>query len=678
MSTEHEGGLSGPDRPEPAAGDSVAPLPDAPDASVAAAEPPTDPTLSAYPPPIPEPPAAPGPAAAPAPADAAAPTSAPADASPRGSAPADVPVPASVPASADARVPADAFTPADAAASASAPTGASAPASASADAAVPAGAPVPAPVSADAPASAGAPAPFPADGPALADAPAPVAASSPARADAPVPAPAGSPAPADGSATAPASADGSAPASTEAPAPASADAFAPAVPAAAAASTVPLEKPGLPVPPPGAPAPAPPYAGYPTPGAQYPQYGQYQGTPYPAAPGYPGGGYPGAPFPGFPGAPAPRKRRRPGLATLLVVTALVAGGIGGGIGSWLETRDSSGGSTSVSASVNPKDLSRSPNSIAGIAARSLPSVVTISASNSQESGTGTGFIFDSRGYILTNNHVVAPSTSSGGKLSVTFSDGNSYPATIVGRAEGYDVAVIKLATKPKEALVPLPLGNSDAVQVGDTTIAIGAPFGLSGTVTSGIISAKNRPVASGDETGDEVSYMNALQTDASINPGNSGGPLMNASGQVIGIDSAIQSGGATDSEGQSGSVGLGFAIPINQAQYVAAQLIQTGQPIYPIIGILRDDSYTGDGAKIASGPVQGQPAVTPGGPAAAAGLKAGDVITEFAGVPIDSGPTLVSEIWTHHPGDKVSITYTRNGQSHTTTLVLGKRVGDSQ
>jgi len=459
-------------------------------------------------------------------------------------------------------------------------------------------------------------------------------------------------------------------------------------PAVAAAESAPVSPPP---PPPygGAPAVQQPYPpqGYPQPHpqyGQYGQYGQYQGAPYPGAPYTQGVPYPqgtpyppGTPYPGFPAARAPRKRRLPGLATLLVVTALVAGGLGGGLGSWLETRDSSGGSTSVDASVNPKDLSRAPNSIAGIAARSLPSVVTISASNAQESGTGTGFVFDSRGYILTNNHVVAPSTTDG-KLSVTFSDGNSYPATIVGRAEGYDVAVIKLSEKPKEKLVPLPLGNSDTVQVGDTTIAIGAPFGLSGTVTSGIISAKNRPVASGDESSGQVSYMNALQTDASINPGNSGGPLMNSTGQVIGIDSAIQSGGATDSEGQSGSVGLGFAIPINQAEYVAAQLIQTGQPIYPIIGILRDDSYTGNGAEIATGPVQGQPAVTPGGPAAQAGLQAGDVITEFAGVPIDSGPTLVSEIWSHHPGDKVSITYTRGGQTHTTTLVLGKRVGDSQ
>ncbi|WP_225447630.1 trypsin-like peptidase domain-containing protein [Streptacidiphilus sp. P02-A3a] len=579
MSTEHEGGLSGPDRSEPTTGDSVAPPAAQPDASASGIEPPRDPDLAAYPPPAPDQPAL------------------------------------DEPTTVLAAVPAEA-----------------APAAAPAAPAEPS-------TTADAPVAA-------------ADAVAPTAQLPTAQLPAVQPAPADSVPPA------------AVPAET-------------AVAAAAPGYPAPSAPPAPPAPPSAAPQP---YAGYPQPGeppqypqyAQHPQYGQYQGAPYPAA--YPGAAYPGTPF----GAPqAPRKRRRGGLATLLVVTALVAGGLGGGLGSWLETRDSSGGSTSVAASVNPKDLSRSPNSIAGIAARSLPSVVTISASNSQESGTGTGFIFDSRGYILTNNHVVAPSTN-GGKLSVQFSDGNSYPATIVGRAEGYDVAVIKLGSTPKEKLVPLPLGNSDSVAVGDTTIAIGAPFGLSGTVTSGIISAKNRPVASGDETGTQTSYMNALQTDASINPGNSGGPLMNSDGQVIGIDSAIQSGGATDSEGQSGSVGLGFAIPINQAEWVAAQLIKTGQPIYPIIGILRDDSYTGNGAKIASAPVQGQPAVTPGEPAAKAGLEAGDVITQFAGVPIDSGPTLVSEIWSHHPGDTVSITYTRNGQTHTTTLTLGSRVGDAQ
>jgi len=151
---------------------------------------------------------------------------------------------------------------------------------------------------------------------------------------------------------------------------------------------------------------------------------------------------------------------------------------------------------------------------------------------------------------------------------------------------------------------------------------------------------------------------------------------MNASGEVIGIDSAIQSTGQSEGGGQSGSIGLGFAIPINQAKWVAEQLIKTGQPIYPVMEVLRDDSYQGDGAKIASAPVQGVPAVTPGGPADQAGLKPGDIITEFGGVHIDSGPTLVSEIWSHHPKDVVSITYTRDGKSHTTSLTLGSRTGD--
>jgi putative serine protease PepD len=377
--------------------------------------------------------------------------------------------------------------------------------------------------------------------------------------------------------------------------------------------------------------------------------------------------------------PKPRKKRRGGFIALLAATAVIAGAIGGAIGSAIEDQDSgsSGSSTStvITPTTDPNAQSRPAGSIAAIAARALPSVVTIEASGSSESGTGTGFVYDTEGHILTNNHVVAPSVN-GGKLTVKFSDGSSYPASIVGRAQGYDVAVIKLTQTPREKLTPLPLGDSDKVAVGDATIAIGAPFGLSGTVTSGIISAKNRPVASGDETGAQTSYMNALQTDASINPGNSGGPLMNASGQVIGIDSAIQSTGSNVGGGQSGSIGLGFAIPINQAKRVAEQLIRTGTPIYPIIGILRDDSYTGDGAKIASGPVQGTPAVTPGGPADQAGLKPGDIITKFDGVIIDSGPTLVSEIWSHQPGDKVAVTYTRNGQTHETTLTLGSRKGD--
>ncbi|MFE0460755.1 S1C family serine protease [Kitasatospora sp. NPDC058965] len=402
------------------------------------------------------------------------------------------------------------------------------------------------------------------------------------------------------------------------------------------------------------------------------------GPGYPGAPGYPGGpaGYPGEP--GY-GQPVPVKKGKGGLVALVAAVALIAGLAGGLSGAALKgnssgTSGASHSSTTVTSTNDNKAVNRAPDSVAGIAAKALPSTVTIKAQGSSESGTGTGFVFDTEGHILTNNHVVAPAQG-GGKLSVKFSDGSSYTASVVGQAKGYDVAVIKLDNPPAGKLVPLPLGDSDQVAVGDTTIAIGAPYDLEGTVTSGIVSAKNRPVASGDESGAQVSYMNALQTDASINPGNSGGPLLNASGQVIGINSAIQSN--SSGSGQAGSIGLGFAIPINQAQRVAKMLIQTGTPVYATLGILRNDQYNGDGAQVNTSSVQGTPAVTPGGPADKAGLKPGDVITKLGGVNIDNGPALVSTIWTHAPGDQVDVEYTRNGQTMKTTVTLGSRTGDT-
>ncbi|MEU9132346.1 trypsin-like peptidase domain-containing protein [Kitasatospora sp. NPDC048540] len=404
--------------------------------------------------------------------------------------------------------------------------------------------------------------------------------------------------------------------------------------------------------------------------------------------GTPPGGTGGPGVPGYPSEwgggstpPGPR-RKRGSLIALVAAAALVAGLAGGAIGASLtdgggngSSGSSSHTSTTVTVGDNKKALDRAPDSVAGIAAAALPSTVTIKAQGSSESGTGTGFVFDTEGHILTNNHVVAPAAS-GGKLTVKFSDGSSYPASVVGRAQGYDVAVVKLDNPPKDKLVPLPIGDSDKTAIGDATIAIGAPYGLEGTVTTGIISAKDRPVASGDDMGSQSSYMNALQTDASINPGNSGGPLLNASGQVIGINSAIQSntGGST---GRAGSIGLGFAIPINQAKWVAETLIKDGTPVYAILGVLRNDDYKGDGAQIPSADVRGTPAVTPGGPADQAGLKPGDVITKLGGIAIDSGPTLVSEIWTHKPGEKVEVEYTRDGKTAKTTITLGERKGDN-
>ncbi|MCD9880152.1 S1C family serine protease [Streptomyces guryensis] len=404
--------------------------------------------------------------------------------------------------------------------------------------------------------------------------------------------------------------------------------------------------------------------------------------PPPAMPSYADGGAGGAGSgwgSSYQQQPAP-KSGRGGLVAAILVAALVAGGLGGGLGYTLaKNNDDNTGSTTVSASTSGGDVKRDAGTVAGVAARALPSTVTIEAeSTSGEGGTGTGFVFDTQGHIVTNNHVVADAVD-GGKLTATFPNGKKYDAEVVGHAQGYDVAVIKLKNAPSD-LKPLTLGDSDKVAVGDSTIAIGAPFGLSNTVTTGIISAKDRPVASSDGSGSSsASYMSALQTDASINPGNSGGPLLDASGNVIGINSAIQSTGSGGLGGtsQSGSIGLGFAIPINQAKYVAQQLIKTGKPVYAKIGASVSLEDSSSGAKITEQGASGSAAVESGGPADKAGLKPGDVITKLDDHVIDSGPTLIGEIWTHKPGDQVTITYERDGKSHTVQLTLGSRQGDS-
>ncbi|MER6327013.1 S1C family serine protease [Streptomyces coelicoflavus] len=376
--------------------------------------------------------------------------------------------------------------------------------------------------------------------------------------------------------------------------------------------------------------------------------------------------------------PAPKPGRgRGGLVAGALIAALVAGGLGGGLGYTLAKNNDGNGSTTVSASDTGGSVKRDAGTVAGVAAKALPSTVTIQAEGSNgEGGTGTGFVFDKEGHIVTNNHVVAEAVD-GGKLSATFPNGKKYEAEVVGHAQGYDVAVVKLENAPSD-LNPLPLGDSDKVAVGDSTIAIGAPFGLSNTVTTGIISAKNRPVASSDGSADsKASYMSALQTDASINPGNSGGPLLDAQGNVIGINSAIQStsnGGF--GTGQAGSIGLGFAIPINQAEFVAQQLIKNGKPVYAKIGASVSLEETTNGAKLTEQGVGGSDPVEKGGPADDAGLKPGDVITKLDDRVIDSGPTLIGEIWTHKPGDEVTVTYERGGKQHTTEVTLGSKIGD--
>jgi len=325
-----------------------------------------------------------------------------------------------------------------------------------------------------------------------------------------------------------------------------------------------------------------------------------------------------------------------------IIAGVISGLLAGMIGFMSASMIGNTPAPSISLPASSGDTSpRADDSIAGIAQAVLPVVVSIDVSSSQGSGTGSGFIIRStanESFVLTNNHVV---DGAGGSqdITVTFQDQTQETATIVGTDASYDLAVLRI---DRGNLPVAALGDSDDVVVGDATIAIGSPLGLTGTVTSGIVSALNRPVTAGDAT--DVSFISAIQTDAAINPGNSGGPLVNSRGEVIGINSAIATTGSSVS-GQSGSIGLGFAIPINQARRVATELIETGSSSYPVIGVQLDMSYEGQGALVQS--------VVEGGPASETELAAGDVITAIDGVKVSDGTELVVRIRAKNPGDVV-------------------------
>ncbi|WP_405821853.1 trypsin-like peptidase domain-containing protein [Streptomyces sp. NBC_01390] len=372
------------------------------------------------------------------------------------------------------------------------------------------------------------------------------------------------------------------------------------------------------------------------------------------------------------GRPGARKR---GLVTGALVLALLSGGVGGIVGSYLERHREDGDQVHLSQAANDETLGRAPDSVAGIAARALPSVVTLHVRGAGAEGTGTGFVLDGRGHILTNNHVVE-AAGANGKVTVTFSGGETAEAEIVGRDSGYDLAVVSVSGV--DGLRPVVLGNSDNVAVGDPVVAIGAPFDLANTVTSGIVSAKERPITAGGRDGSDVSYVDALQTDASINPGNSGGPLLDARARVVGINSAIRSAdGASGLEGtQSGSIGLGFAIPINQGRRVAEELINTGRATHPVIGVSLDMDYGGDGARVGTKGNDDGPAVIIGGPGDRAGLAAGDVITGVDGRRVHSGEELIVRIRAHRPGDRLTLSLVRGGSERTISLVLGSSGGN--
>ena len=328
-----------------------------------------------------------------------------------------------------------------------------------------------------------------------------------------------------------------------------------------------------------------------------------------------------------------------------IIAGVISGLLAGMIGFMSASMIGNTPAPSISLPASSGDTSpRADDSIAGIAQAVLPVVVSIDVSSNQGSGTGSGFIIRStanESFVLTNNHVV---DGAGGSqdITVTFQDQTQETATIVGTDASYDLAVLRI---DRGNLPVAALGDSDDVVVGDATIAIGSPLGLTGTVTSGIVSALNRPVTAGDAT--DVSFISAIQTDAAINPGNSGGPLVNSRGEVIGINSAIATTGSSVS-GQSGSIGLGFAIPINQARRVATELIETGSSSYPVIGVQLDMSYEGQGALVQS--------VVEGGPASETELAAGDVITAIDGVKVSDGTELVVRIRAKNPGDVVELT----------------------
>jgi putative serine protease PepD len=347
--------------------------------------------------------------------------------------------------------------------------------------------------------------------------------------------------------------------------------------------------------------------------------------------------------------PAPSARRGRGKLVAAVVGLCLLSGVIGGIASQVaEDRINLAGSTLPEP--GPGATQRPAGSVANIAAVALPSVVTIKVdAGSEGSATGSGFVIDGKGHVLTNNHVVEPGVN--GDIEIVLSNGDTEKATIVGRDASYDLAVLKIN---RTDLKPLTLGASDKVVVGDQVIAVGAPLGLDQTVTTGIVSALNRPVTPGE--GSESSFINAIQTDAAINPGNSGGPLLDMTGKVIGVNSAIaRVPGTSGSTG--GSIGLGFAIPSDQARRTADQLIATGKATHPVIGVNLSRTFVGDGAQVLDAP----DAVTSGGPAAKAGVKAGDVIIGFEGKRIRTPDQLIVSIRARAVGDTVSLKVERDG-----------------
>lgn len=375
----------------------------------------------------------------------------------------------------------------------------------------------------------------------------------------------------------------------------------------------------------------------------------------------------------------PSRERRPQVsvpwyvAVMMVVGAAV---LGGGVSGVLVHHHDSKAPVNIvtigSSSGGRSVASHVAGSEAAAASKILPSVVSVEVRTGSRGDGGSGMVLSPSGYIMTNAHVVA-AAGSGSTLSVILPNKSRVSAKVVGHPDPVDdIAVLKV--NGVHGLQPAVLGNSDALAVGDPVLVVGSPLGLAGTVTGGIVSALNRPVEAGGEPGGQADLIDAIQTDAAINPGNSGGPLVDAAGAVVGVNAALAtlSSDVVGSAG-SGSIGLGFAIPINEAQRVADQIIQQGYATHAVIGVSLDATFTGDGAKVAPSPLSNGPAVTPGGPAAKAGIRPGDVIVAVNGERVTTADELIIAIRRHVPGSQLALTYVRNGQRTTISLTLGSR-----
>ena len=365
---------------------------------------------------------------------------------------------------------------------------------------------------------------------------------------------------------------------------------------------------------------------------------------------------------------APRRSGKAGLFAGALVLALVSGGVGGAVG--VLATDSEGSQTETTAAsapaknaldapkANTKPTEAPAGSVQAVAAKVLPSVVMIKIAGDKVEGEGSGVILSDDGLILTNNHV-ATGAGPAGKLTVAFNDGSVASAKLIGADSVADIAVIKV---DKTGLTPIEFGDSSAVAVGQLVVAIGSPLGLAGTVTSGIVSSLNRPVATSGDAGNQNSVIDAIQTDAAINPGNSGGALVDMSGKLVGINTAIATLGGDGPESKSGSIGLGFAIPVDQARRIADELVKNGKATHALIGLQVPSQDDANGARVID--------VTAGSAAEKAGIPKGVIITKIDDRRIDTGDALIAAIRSHKPGDKVTVTYTDDtGQNQKTVDV---------